>query len=368
MLLSLALLAVILKSTAASLSVHLQPVAPQSTTRDTSRAVACRFQVVAGSEKEWSSSMQVCIWVAVSSDTVDAVPNEAQCAHGVVGNAMFAVSAHGIYSISAVVVQDDSHGNKRGELLSAVATITIDTNSKTPAPKLRSIQVQGVLFVVCWWRPLLAIVSLLTEFYFYELASQHFLEQTTDFNLPAYGIRGPIPWKAIPKALQDEYSMHGYIPVVEWFLFGQQAPPPEDGPIVYPESIIPVWTTAILSSLTDKAANRVEDNSSFYGHVAPRDLYAAFDAYPVTDRTVLVIGSLTPWVEAIVAAYGKAKLPVYTVDFNKPIVEDAEMQSSFKTLSISELDELIYSGQRFDAVISYSSIEHDGKFCATSIL
>jgi hypothetical protein len=189
----------------------------------------------------------------------------------------------------------------------------------------------------------------------------YFIEQTTGFNLPAYGIRGPIPWKALPKTLQDEYTMLGSIPVVEWFLFGDVAPRPEDGPIEYAKSIAPVWTTAVLTTSMDKAARRVEDNSSFYNYVAPRDLYAAFDAYPVTDRTVLVIGSLTPWVEAIVAAYGKAKLPVYTVDFNKPIVDDIKMQSTFKTLSIAELDDLIQSGQQFDAVVSYSSLEHDGK-------
>jgi Caenorhabditis protein of unknown function, DUF268 len=110
------------------------------------------------------------------------------------------------------------------------------------------------------------------------------------------------------------------------------------------------------------AASRIEDNSSFYSYVAPRDMYAAIDAFPVRDKTVLVIGSQKPWVEAIVAAYGKAKLPVYTVDFNKPTVEDTEMQSIFRTLSIPELDELLYAGQKFDAVISYSSLEHDGKY------
>jgi hypothetical protein len=90
----------------------------------------------------------------------------------------------------------------------------------------------------------------------------------------------------------------------------------------------------------ENAASRVEDNSGFYDYVAPRDMYAAFDAFPVKAKTVLVIGSQKPWVEAIVASYGKAKLPVYTVDFNKPTVEDTEMQSIFRTLSIPEVGEL----------------------------
>jgi hypothetical protein len=62
------------------------------------------------------------------------------------------------------------------------------------------------------------------------------LQQTTGFNLPAYGIRGPIPWTALPKALQDEYTMHGSIPVVEWYC--NEAPGHDKDSIAYTESSI----------------------------------------------------------------------------------------------------------------------------------
>jgi hypothetical protein len=60
-----------------------------------------------------------------------------------------------------------------------------------------------------------------------------------------------------------------------------------------------------------------------------------------------------PWIECIALAYGKAA-KVYTVDFNKPISDMPE----FNTMSIPELEE---SDLKFDAIVSYSSLEHDGK-------
>jgi hypothetical protein len=120
----------------------------------------------------------------------------------------------------------------------------------------------------------------------------------------------------------------------------------------YPPSVHPVWTKQELEEKLGKAARREQEGMTGYGAPAPRDIYSAFDAHPVKDKTVLIIGSLNPWIECIALAYGKAKA-VYTVDFNKPVAE----LSQFRTLSIPELEQL---GMKFDAIVSYSSLEHDG--------
>jgi len=66
---------------------------------------------------------------------------------------------------------------------------------------------------------------------------------------------------------------------------------------------------------------------------------------------VLVVGSQKPWLEAVCLSFGAESTT--TVDFNKPITDHPKM----KTLSVPELDA---SDETFDAIFSYSSLEHDG--------
>jgi hypothetical protein len=124
--------------------------------------------------------------------------------------------------------------------------------------------------------------------------------------------------------------------------------------IDYPPATRPVWTKKELEEKMKRASRRDLEGMTGYGPGAPRDIYAAFDKFPVQDKTILVVGSINPWIECIAYAYGKAKA-VYTVDFNKPITELPQ----FHTLSIAELEEL---NMQFDALVSYSSLEHDGIF------
>jgi hypothetical protein len=132
----------------ALLGVQLLPldIDIQSFAHDASHAIGCRFQVVVDSEQEWSNTMQVCIWSeAVASTTfLDAAPTEAQCTHGVVGEAMFPVTAQGTYTINAAIVYD----NRRASLLSDVATIIVETTpaasfkeGKPPPVAMRDVQV-----------------------------------------------------------------------------------------------------------------------------------------------------------------------------------------------------------------------------------
>jgi hypothetical protein len=134
----------------ALLSVQLLPLQPQSA-QEISHAVGCRFQVVVGSEQEWSSTMQVCIWTegVALTGVLDAVPSKAQCIHGVVGKAMFPVTAHDTHTIKAAIV----HDRDRAVLLSDIATIIVETNSAVtfkagnPLPlAMRDIQVTFAVF------------------------------------------------------------------------------------------------------------------------------------------------------------------------------------------------------------------------------
>jgi hypothetical protein len=174
--------------------------------------------------------------------------------------------------------------------------------------------------------------------------------QQQTFSLDPFPVRGPVHWEAVNQEMRDLYTLNGQIPVHirEYFLDSEGIP----AVVSYPPSVQPVWSKALLEDLLNKAGKRSTEGMTGYGGSAPRDMYAAIDAFPVKDKSVLVIGTLNPWIEAIVLAYGNAK-EVYTVDFNKPISE----LSQFKTLSIPELEQL---GRRFDVVVSFSAIEHDG--------
>ena len=81
------------------------------------------------------------------------------------------------------------------------------------------------------------------------------------------------------------------------------------------------------------------------------DLYKCFENYSIKDKTVAIIGSVTPWFEAVVIHYGG--IPT-TIEYNKIETDDPR-------LSILTVDELKSKEiEKFDAVLSISSYEHDG--------
>lgn len=174
------------------------------------------------------------------------------------------------------------------------------------------------------------------------------------FALDPVPIRGPFHWEALNEELRNEFTMHGDAEKHDLLMFFDlQKGIPAD--LTYPEATTPVWKKADLQRLIKQAHDRNPEGMTGYGAQAPRDFFAAFDKHPVKGKKVLVVGTLNPWIEAIAHVYGAAQ--VYTVDFNRPV---SEMPDVFRTLSIAELDDAVRAGLRFDAICSYSSLEHDG--------
>ena len=78
------------------------------------------------------------------------------------------------------------------------------------------------------------------------------------------------------------------------------------------------------------------------------------DKMQLKDKHVLVIGSETPWLESMLLTKG-AKM-VSTLEYKK-------LQSThplIQTLLPDEFDQLYWNGTRFDALVTYSSLEHSG--------
>ena len=71
-------------------------------------------------------------------------------------------------------------------------------------------------------------------------------------------------------------------------------------------------------------------------------------------KHVLVIGSETPWLESMLLSKG-AKM-VSTLEYKKLQSTHPQIQ----TLMPDEFDQLYWNGTRFDALVTYSSLEHSG--------
>ena len=72
------------------------------------------------------------------------------------------------------------------------------------------------------------------------------------------------------------------------------------------------------------------------------------------DKRVLVIGSETPWIEAMLLTKGVQS--VTTLEYKKITSHHPKLS----TVLPHEFDELYKNGTRFDALVSYSSVEHSG--------
>jgi hypothetical protein len=93
-----------------------------------------------------------------------------------------------------------------------------------------------------------------------------------------------------------------------------------------------------------------------YYEETDRYLYSALDRYPVTGKSVLVVGSTHPWYEAILLAFGASN--VVTLEYNELNWDHPKLT----TVTVAEWNTpgSLWSARRFDVVVSISSIEHDG--------
>lgn len=79
-------------------------------------------------------------------------------------------------------------------------------------------------------------------------------------------------------------------------------------------------------------------------------LYEALKKYPIKDKEVAIIGSVIPWYESIVIAFGGRPT---TIEYNAISTDDSR-------LNVLTADQLKKHPKKFDVILSISSIEHDG--------
>ncbi len=143
------------------------------------------------------------------------------------------------------------------------------------------------------------------------------------------------PPREIPPELYNEYTMGGKIEVYEYYFNN-----------TYTQPVI--YTKEQINENLKKIAKR----ETFYYGPTDTFLYNALDTFARTiqGKTVGIIGSDTPLYESIILSWGG--FPI-TIDYN-PIVSE---HPDLRTMTVEEYNK---NPIQFDAIISISSIEHDG--------
>lgn len=152
--------------------------------------------------------------------------------------------------------------------------------------------------------------------------------------------------RAIPDDMLNEFTMNGRVPVERWFL--------KDG-YLGKKAKESVWTYRIIEDWKARALNGTFDFGNYY-EIDRSTLMEALQVAILVNKTVLVLGSETPWVEALCLAAGAKNIT--TLEYGSILSEHPQID----TLVPSEFRNRYLAGTlgTFDVVVSYSSLEHSG--------
>nr|XP_022341369.1 uncharacterized protein LOC111135518 isoform X2 [Crassostrea virginica]XP_022341370.1 uncharacterized protein LOC111135518 isoform X2 [Crassostrea virginica] len=159
------------------------------------------------------------------------------------------------------------------------------------------------------------------------------------------GNSGPPP-KKIPKEFWNEYSMGDRVPILEWY-FNQK--------YLNSKARTPIWTKESVDGQIRLASQGRMMGPYVYN--ACRTLVDGIKHAPgIKNGRVLVVGSESPWVEAYVLNEGAKE--VVTLEYGR--IESKHPK--IKTMIPSEFQKSFLNGSLglFDAVVTFSSVEHSG--------
>ena len=151
------------------------------------------------------------------------------------------------------------------------------------------------------------------------------------------------PYKVIPDELQKEYTMNGQIPVFDWYFDGRNDLHKEEWTQNYIHSFVTKYTIENI-----KYGN---EGPSPYGHEVCMNLLKSFEDYNIKNKKVAVVGSTSPWIEAILI---NLQNEVTTIEYNVP-------NTNFDNLQCKDYFNYFKKNtETFDAVVTFSSVEHSG--------
>ena len=149
------------------------------------------------------------------------------------------------------------------------------------------------------------------------------------------------PYEQIPSELINEYTMDGKIPILNWYINGKN------------DLNNQLWTTEYLNNYLNnftsiKIKNNTHGEEPYPG--AALWILKAIEKYNINNKKVAVIGTLIPWIEAILLNFNNI---VTTVEYNVPIVD-------YNNLNAISYWDFLKTSNIYDCIITYSSVEHSG--------
>ena len=150
----------------------------------------------------------------------------------------------------------------------------------------------------------------------------------------------PPHWHELTLEQQLEFTMSGTIPVYDWYI---------DDSVSKSTNWTDEYVESFIERFTKFNIEHGLHGEEPYGNGSLWHLQA-LEKYNIKDKKIAVIGSLTPWIEVIAMLCGN--IDITTVEYNTP-----RPNKYIKTISY---DDFVNSSEKFDVIISYSSIEHSG--------
>jgi hypothetical protein len=123
--------------------------------------------------------------------------------------------------------------------------------------------------------------------------------------------------------------------------------------IYYTDDYRPIWTNEMLytgHSILTKNLDNENISPTVYPN-ATSHILKSIKNYPVNNKEVCTVGSISPWVESILLYSGAIVDVVDVIDYNPPVLEN---------INNPRLHVITNVIKQYDCIVSYSSIEHSG--------
>ena len=147
-----------------------------------------------------------------------------------------------------------------------------------------------------------------------------------------------VKWNELSPKQQNEFTMDNSIRKFDNYI---------DYDYDMSDNPVPIfWSKDKIDGCIKKVQSR---EMGGYG-ITDMDLYKCLTKYPIKNKSVAIIGSQSPWYESICLGFGGVPT---TIEYNKLKTDDDR-------LTLMTVEEYDRNPIKFDAVISISSIEHDG--------
>lgn len=150
------------------------------------------------------------------------------------------------------------------------------------------------------------------------------------------------PYRKIPKELMARYTMGGKIPIDDYWCGSGRG-----GETKWSKELVDEYVKRF--TVVNIKENR--EGKSPYGHDSVARILQACEEYDIKNKKVAVVGSESPWIEAILLNLGNK---VTTIEYNDRSIE-------YENLTCENYFEYFEKTEdQFDAIVTFSSVEHSG--------